>query len=70
MNKEIQNVNLCLNTLKKMYSFDNNSTSVLCEVKNLLIIDCYQLLDVIDANFSTKKIILTKFKQFIVHILF
>ena len=60
MNKEIQNVNLCLNTLKKMYSFDSNSTSVLCEVKNLLIIDCYQLLDVIDANFSTKKIILTK----------
>ena len=60
MNKEVQNVNLCLNTLKKMYSFDSGNSSILCEVKNLLIIDCYQLLDVIDANFSTKKIILTK----------
>ena len=60
MNKEIQNINLCLNTLKKMYSFNSGNTSILCEVKNLLIIDCYQLLDVIDANFATKKIILTK----------
>ena len=60
MNKEVQSVNLCLNTLKKMYSFDSGNSSILCEVKNLLIIDCYQLLDVIDANFSTKKIILTK----------
>ena len=60
MNKEIQNINLCLNTLKKMYSFNSGNTSILCEVKNLLIIDCYQLLDVIDANFVTKKIILTK----------
>ena len=60
MNKDVQNVNLCLNTLKKMYSFDSGNTSILCEVKNLLIIDCYQLLDVIDANFTTKKIILTK----------
>ena len=60
MNKEVQNVNLCLNTLKKMYSFDSGNSSILCEVKNLLIIDCYQLLDVIDANFSKKKIILTK----------
>ena len=60
MNKEVQSVNLCLNTLKKMYSFDSGNSSILCEVKNLLIIDCYQLLDVIDANFSKKKIILTK----------
>ena len=60
MNKEVQSVNLCLNTLKKIYSFDSGNSSILCEVKNLLIIDCYQLLDVIDANFSTKKIILTK----------
>ena len=60
MNKEVQNVNLCLNTLKKKYSFDSGNSSILCEVKNLLIIDCYQLLDVIDANFTTKKIILTK----------
>ena len=60
MNKEIQNINLCLNTLKRMYSFNSGSTSILCEVKNLLIIDCYQLLDVIDADFNTKKIILTK----------
>ena len=60
MNKEVQNVNLCLNTLKKMYSSDSGNSSILCEVKNLLIIDCYQLLDVIDANFTTKKIILTK----------
>ena len=60
MNKEIQNVNFCLNQLKKMYSFDFSKTSILCEVKNLYIIDCYQLLDVIDANFATKKIILTK----------
>ena len=60
LNKEIQNVNLCLNTLKKTYSFNSGNTSILCEVKNLLIIDCYQLLDVIDANFVTKKIILTK----------
>ena len=29
-------------------------------MKNLFIIDCYQLLDVIDANFNVKKIILTK----------
>ena len=60
MNKEVQSINLCLNTLKKMYSFDSGNSSILCEVKNLLIIDCYQLLDVIDANFSTQKIILTK----------
>ena len=60
MNKEIQSINLCLNQLKKTYSFDSGNSSVLCEVKNLLIIDCYQLLDVIDANFVTKKIILTK----------
>ena len=60
MNKEIQNVNLCLNQLKKLYSFETSKSSVLCEVKNLYIIDCYQLLDVIDANFSLKKIILTK----------
>ena len=60
MNKEIQNVNLALNQLRKLYSFDFSKTSILCEVKNLYIIDCYQLLDVIDANFSTKKIILTK----------
>ena len=60
MNKEIQNVNFCLNQLKKMYSFDFSKTSILSEVKNLYIIDCYQLLDVIDANFATKKIILTK----------
>ncbi len=60
MNREVQNVNLCLNTLKKMYSFDSGNSSILCEVKNLLIIDCYQLLDVIDANFTKKKIILTK----------
>ena len=60
MNKEIQNVNLCLNQLKKLYSFDLSKSSILCEVKNIYIIDCYQLLDVIDANFKTKKIILTK----------
>ena len=60
MNKEIQNVNLALNQIRKLYSFDFSKTSILCEVKNLYIIDCYQLLDVIDANFSTKKIILTK----------
>ena len=60
MNKEIQNINLCLNTLKRMYSFNSGNNSILCEVKNLLIIDCYQLLDVIDADFNTKKIILTK----------
>lgn len=60
MNKEIQNVNYCLNQIKKMYSFDFSKSSVLCEVKNIYIIDCYQLLDVIDANFITKKIILTK----------
>jgi len=60
MNKEIQSINLCLNQLKKTYSFDSGNSSVLCEVKNLFIIDCYQLLDVIDANFVTKKIILTK----------
>ena len=60
MNKEIQNVNLALNQIRKLYSFDFSKTSILCEVKNLYIIDCYQLLDVIDANFSTKRIILTK----------
>ena len=60
MNKEIQNVNLCLNQLKKLYSFEASKSSILCEVKNLYIIDCYQLLDVIDSNFSLKKIILTK----------
>jgi hypothetical protein len=60
MNQEIQNVNLCLNQLKKLYSFDLSKSSILCEVKNLYIIDCYQLLDVIDASFKTKKIILTK----------
>ena len=60
MNKEVQNVNLCLSQLKKIYSFDYSKSSVLCEVKRLYIIDCYQLLDVIDANFTMKKIILTK----------
>ena len=60
MNKEIQNVNLALNQLKQSYSFDYSKSSILCEVKNIYIIDCYQLLDVIDVNFATKKIILTK----------
>ena len=60
MNKEIQNVNLTLNQLKQLYSFDYSKSSILCEVKSIYIIDCYQLLDVIDVNFSTKKIILTK----------
>lgn len=60
MNKEIQNIHLSLNTLQKQYSFKSGNNSILCEVKNLFIIDCYQLLDVIDANFETKKIILTK----------
>ena len=60
MNKEIQNVNLALNQLKQSYSFEYSKSSILCEVKNIYIIDCYQLLDVIDVNFATKKIILTK----------
>ena len=60
MNKEIQNINLTLNQLKHLYSFDYSKSSILCEVKNIYIIDCYQLLDVIDVNFATKKIILTK----------
>ena len=60
MNKEIQNVNLALNQLKQSYSFDYSKSSILCEVKYIYIIDCYQLLDVIDVNFATKKIILTK----------
>ena len=59
-NKQIQNVNYCLNQLRMIYSFDYSKSSIICEVKNIFIIDCYQLLDVIDANFSTKKLILTK----------
>ena len=60
MNKQIQNVNYCLNQLRMIYSFDYSKSSIICEVKNIFIIDCYQLLDVIDATFSTKKLILTK----------
>ena len=60
MDKEIQNVNLCLNQLKKNFSFDFGKSTILCEVKNLYIIDCYQLLDVMDANYVSKKIILTR----------
>ena len=60
MNKEIKNFNYCLNQLRMVYSFDYSKSSIICEVKNIYIIDCYQLLDVIDSNLSTKKLILTK----------
>ena len=60
MNKDITSVNFCLNQLKQLYSFDYSKSKILCEVKNLNVIDCYQLLDVIDANLTMKKIILTK----------
>ena len=32
MNKEVQNVNLCLNTLKKMYSFDSGNSCILLSI--------------------------------------
>ena len=32
MNKEIQNVNLALDQLKQLYSFDYSKSSILCEV--------------------------------------
>ena len=59
-NKEVQSVNICLSKLRNLYSFDSSNSNILCEIKNMFIIDCYQLLDVIDANFVCKKIILTK----------
>ena len=59
---EIHSVELVMNQFKKNYSFQCNVS--LCEVKEIDIIDCVQIISVIDANLNKKKLILTKgFKE-------
>lgn len=57
-NTEIQNIDLAFSNLKK-YSFNSNLT--LCEVKRVTIIDCIQIISVVDITLKKKNIILTKY---------
>ena len=58
--KEIQSISYILNHLKRQYTINSKSSLILCEVLEVGIIDCCQILEVIDADLSKKKIILTK----------
>lgn len=60
-NSQVRNIDLALGKLKS-FSFDSKNT--LCEIKEVSIIDCIQILDVIDINLKKKKIILTKNENF------
>lgn len=57
-NTEVQSIDLAFSNLKK-YSF--NSNLALCEVKRITIIDCIQIISVIDITLKKKNIILTKY---------
>ena len=58
---QIKNVCLVLNHFKNNFSFNSNST--VCEVKEVIIIDCLQVLTVIDIKIKKKKIILTIYEN-------
>ena len=56
---EIQSVDLTLNKLKE-FSIDSEQSSTLCEVKDICVVDCIQVLTVIDAKLNYAKLILIK----------
>ena len=58
---QIQSISLVLNHFKNNFSF--NCSSILCEVKEVLIVDCIQVLTVIDIKLNKKKIILTNYEN-------
>lgn len=58
--KEVQNISFTLNFLRNNFTFNGKCPNVLCEVKEVYIIDCFQLLEVIDIDLNEKKIILTR----------
>ena len=53
---EIQNISFVLNKIKNNYSFESNNT--IAEVKEIIINDCIQILNIIDINLNKKKLIL------------
>ena len=55
-NNEIQNISFVLNKIKNNYSFECNNT--IAEVKEIIINDCIQIINIIDINLNTKKLIL------------
>jgi hypothetical protein len=55
-NNEIQNISFVLNKIKNNYSFECNNT--IAEVKEIIINDCIQILNIIDINLNKKKLIL------------
>jgi len=55
-NNEIHNISFVLNKIKNNYSFECNNT--IAEVKEIIINDCIQILNVIDINLNKKKLIL------------
>ena len=58
---QIKSISLVLNYFKNNFSFNSNST--VCEVKEVIIIDCLQVLTVIDIKLNKKKIILTNIEN-------
>ena len=54
---EIQNIDYALNKLKS-HSFQSNS--LICEVKDVCVVDCIQVLTVVDINLRSGKLILIK----------
>jgi len=58
---QIKSISLVLNHFKNNFSFSSNST--LCEVKEVIIIDCLQVLTIIDIKLNKKKIILTNYEN-------
>lgn len=55
-NNEIHNISFVLNKIKSNYSFECNNT--IAEVKEIIINDCIQILNIIDINLNKKKLIL------------
>ena len=55
-NNEIHNISFVLNKIKNNYSFECNNT--IAEVKEIIINDCIQILNIIDINLNKKKLIL------------
>ena len=55
-NNEIHNISFVLNKIKSNYSFECKNT--IAEVKEIIINDCIQILNIIDINLNKKKLIL------------
>lgn len=56
-NTEVQNIELALSKLK---NYTYTSPSTLCEVKSITIIDCIQVISVVDVTLKRKNLILYK----------